>query len=47
MNIFLRELRPWWVKADPVPLPAVRRRACELGVDLDALHRKSVAFARC
>jgi hypothetical protein len=27
MNIFLRELRPFWAKADPDPLPAVRKLA--------------------
>ncbi len=45
-NIFLRELRPYWAKADPPPLPVVRAAATRLGIDLDALDRKSVEFAR-
>ncbi len=45
-NIFLRELRPYWAKADPEPLPVVRAVASRLGIDLDALDRKSIAFAR-
>lgn len=46
VNIFLRELRPYWPKADPAPLPVVHDVARKLGVDLDAYNRKSVAFAR-
>lgn len=45
-NIFLRELRPYWRKADPAPLPVVRRLARRCGVDLGRLDRKSVTFAR-
>lgn len=45
-NIFLRELRPYWAKADPEPLPVVRAVATRLGIDLDRLDRKSVTFAR-
>jgi len=45
-NIFLRELRPRWKKADPEPLPAVRRLARRLGIDLAARHRKTIGFAR-
>jgi hypothetical protein len=30
-NIFLRELRPYWKKADPEPLPIVRRLATTFG----------------
>lgn len=45
-NIFLRELRPFWRKADPEPLPRVRELAETLGVDLDAIPRKSLRFAR-
>jgi len=45
-NIFLRELRPYWRKADPEPLPRIREAAREHGVDLDAYRRKTVAFAR-
>lgn len=45
-NIFLRELRPWWPKADPDPLPVVVELAEELGIDLEAFDRKSEEFAR-
>jgi endonuclease III len=45
-NIFLRELRPYWKKADPEPLPVVRRLARRLGIDLAARHRKTIGFAR-
>jgi len=45
-NIFLRELRPIWRKADPKPLPAVRDLARAWGVDLDRRRRKSVTFTR-
>ncbi len=46
MNIFLRELRPHWPKADPEPLPFVRVLARRLGLHLDRYDRKSLAFAR-
>lgn len=46
MNIFLRELRPFWAKAAPDPLPAVGRIAKELGVDLARYDQKSLVFAR-
>lgn len=45
-NIFLRELRPFWRKADPVPLPAVEKTAEAYGIDLSACDRKSLEFAR-
>ncbi|NIR31108.1 MAG: hypothetical protein GWN84_17685 [Gammaproteobacteria bacterium] len=45
-NIFLRELRPCWAKADPEPLPMVLEAARAVGLDMDAFERKSVAFAR-
>lgn len=45
-NIFLRELRPFWRKADPEPLPVVVALAGKLGIDLDAMDRKSLTFAR-
>jgi hypothetical protein len=45
-NIFLRELRPFWVRADPDPLPVVRQVARRLGIDLGAYNRKSLKFAR-
>ena len=45
-NIFLRELRPYWGKADPEPLPIVKRLAKKLHVDLARYPRKSLIFAR-
>jgi hypothetical protein len=45
-NIFLRELRPYWTKADPAPLPSVRALAQRLRLDLDKYDRKSLKFAR-
>lgn len=46
VNIFLRELRPYWSKADPEPLPVVRELARRLHIRLDRCNRKSEAFAR-
>ncbi len=46
MNIFLRELRPFWVKSDPDPLPAVKKLAKRLSVDLARYRRKDLTFAR-
>lgn len=46
LNIFLRELRPFWAKADPEPLPVVKRMAQRLSLDLAAYRRKSLTFAR-
>jgi hypothetical protein len=46
VNIFLRELRPFWQKADPEPLPAVRTLAARFGIDLSRLDRKTLDFAR-
>lgn len=46
MNIFLRELRPFWSKADPEPLAQVTRFATELGIDLGRYRRKTLTFAR-
>lgn len=46
MNIFLRELRPFWTKANPDPLPVVERLAKRLSIDLDRYSRKSVVFTR-
>jgi len=45
-NIFLRELRPYWAKADPAPLPVVEQLAKALDIDLARYDRKSLAFAR-
>lgn len=46
MNIFLRELRPFWRKADPEPLGQVTALAEQTGIDLTAYRRKSLTFAR-
>jgi hypothetical protein len=46
VNIFLRELRPFWSKADPDPLPAVNKLARQLSIDLGRYGRKSLTFAR-
>jgi hypothetical protein len=46
MNIFLRELRPFWAKADPDPLPAIQKLAHRLSIDLARYKRKSLTFAR-
>lgn len=46
MNIFLREMRPFWAKADPDPLPVVKKLAKHLSIDLVRYRRKSLRFAR-
>ena len=46
VNIFLRELRPYWGKANPEPLPIVKNLAKKLKFDLARYPRKSLAFAR-
>jgi hypothetical protein len=45
-NIFLREMRPYWEKADPEPLPVVRDVTRMLKADLESYDRKSLDFAR-
>jgi hypothetical protein len=45
-NIFLRELRPYWPKADPEPLASVLEAARMQGIDLGDYERKSIAFVR-
>jgi endonuclease III len=45
-NIFLREMRPFWPKADPDPLPSVKRLARRLAIDLSQYRRKSLTFVR-
>ncbi len=45
-NIFLRELRPYWAKADPEPLARVRDAARRLHIDLSAYDRKTLTFVR-
>lgn len=46
VNIFLRELRPFWKKADPKVLSVVKRRANRLGINLYNYKRKSLKFVR-
>jgi hypothetical protein len=46
VNIFLRELRPYWKKADPEPLHMVKELAKKWGVRLDPYNRKTLTFAR-
>ncbi len=45
-NIFLRELRPFWPKADPTPLPAILSLARTLGIPLELQRRKTLGFTR-
>ena len=46
VNIFLRELRPIWEKANPEPLDRVKNIAEELDIDLSEFNRKSWDFVR-
>lgn len=46
VNIFLRELRPFWRPADPEPLPVVLETAAACGVYLGTIPRRSLVFAR-
>ena len=46
MNIFLRELRPYWRKADPDPLPIVIELARKHNVDLNRYQRNTITFVR-
>jgi hypothetical protein len=45
-NMFLRELRPIWAKADPDPLPVVVEMAKKYKLDLADMNRKDPAFTR-
>lgn len=45
-NIFLRELRPIWAKADPHPLPVVVEMAKKYKLDLAGMDRKHPDFTR-
>jgi len=45
-NIFLRELRPYWKKADPKPLTIVKVVAKSCGIDLGRYDRKTLRFCR-
>ncbi len=46
VNIFLRELRPYWEKVDPEPLPVVKEMARRYKIDLNKYNRKSLDFVR-
>ena len=46
MNIFLRELRPFWRKSNPEPLPVVKELARRYGINLNQYDRKSLTFIR-
>ncbi|MCX5886173.1 MAG: hypothetical protein NT096_09740 [Proteobacteria bacterium] len=46
MNIFLRELRPFWKKSNPEPLPVVKKLARRYGINLNKYKRKSLTFVR-
>jgi len=45
-NIFLRELRPFWEKSDPEPLPVVKKIARKYNINLNEYDRKSLTFVR-
>lgn len=45
-NIFLRELRPYWAKADPAPLPAIQQIARNMKVDLGRVKHGTITFSR-
>jgi len=45
-NIFLRELRTVWKKADPEPLPIVRKLARRHKIDLNKFIRKTEKFIK-
>jgi len=45
-NIFLRELRTVWKKADPEPLPVVKKLARRHKIDLNKFNRKTEKFIR-
>ncbi|KON27231.1 hypothetical protein AC481_05480 [miscellaneous Crenarchaeota group archaeon SMTZ-80] len=45
-NIFLRELRPFWEKSNPKPLPIVKKIAHKYDIDLSNYERKNTLFIR-
>ena len=45
-NIFLRELRHIWKKADPEPLPIVKKVARRYRIDLKRFNRKTEQFVK-
>lgn len=45
-NIFLRELRAVWKKADPEPLDLVKQEAAKFRIDLNKFNRKTKTFVK-
>jgi len=45
-NIFLRELRTVWKKADSEPLDLVKQEAAKLAIDLNKFNRKTERFVK-
>jgi hypothetical protein len=45
-NIFLRELRTVWKKADPEPLDLVKQEAVKFRTDLNKFNRKTKRFIK-
>lgn len=45
-NIFLRELRTIWDKADPEPMDFVKKEAKRLGIDLGKIDRRTEKFVK-
>lgn len=45
-NIFLRELRTIWSKADPEPMDFVKKKARDLGIDLNKFTKKTERFIK-
>lgn len=45
-NIFLRELRPWWRKAEPEPLPVVATLARRYRIPINDFGRHTITFTR-
>lgn len=46
VNIFLRELRPFWKKSNPEPLSIVKKLARKYKINLSIYKRKSLTFTR-
>ncbi len=45
-NIFLRELRPFWEKANPESLPIAKKIAKGYNIELDKYNKRSLTFVR-
>lgn len=46
VNIFLRELRPFWKKSNPELLPIVKKVAKKYKINLNKYNRKTLTFIR-